>query len=252
MHSAPASRSLKKCWTKTGPKIEHWGVPLVTGHWADVAPFTMALSSTAELAHHQEKHLYAYLKVEQLVQKDVVRDSIKSLPKIQKDLKQHKGYSLSAASRNPERLPVVNRNYFSLASVFLFLCWMSSCYVRSSKLVSWIIRLLINGRSHISIERKEKRKDFSLKGSFIYRKKDMLTSDLYWNRMWGSPGLFPDEVQYRRCTYSIARSIALAETGSQKLPYYRKCTAPLCSLVVSNILLTCYRCEAYSINQQHR
>lgn len=112
----------EKVLNETGPKTECWGMSLVTVHWADVAPFTMALSSTAEPAHRQEKHLYAYLKVGQLVQKDVVRDSIKGLPKIQKDLKQHKGYSLSALSRNPEHLPVVNRNYFSLELVLLFLC----------------------------------------------------------------------------------------------------------------------------------
>lgn len=51
---------------KTGSEIEQWGVPLVTGHWTWCL-FTMALSSTAEPVHHQEKHLYAYLKVGQLV-----------------------------------------------------------------------------------------------------------------------------------------------------------------------------------------
>lgn len=66
MHSTPASRTLKKMLNKAGSEIEQWGVPLVTGHWTRCL-FTMALSSTAEPVHHQEKHLYAYLKVGQLV-----------------------------------------------------------------------------------------------------------------------------------------------------------------------------------------
>jgi len=39
----PSSISLRKMLSKTGPKAEHWGTPLVTGRQLDLTPFTTTL-----------------------------------------------------------------------------------------------------------------------------------------------------------------------------------------------------------------
>lgn len=45
MHSTSASRSLRKTFNTTGPRIKTWGTPLVTGHQPVVAPFTTTLQT---------------------------------------------------------------------------------------------------------------------------------------------------------------------------------------------------------------
>jgi len=86
----PASRSLINVLNWTGPRIEPWGAPLLSRCQTDVAPFTTAAwalpFSQFFIQHTWEP---TYPTVGQLVQKDVVRDSIKDLTKIHKNYTHH-------------------------------------------------------------------------------------------------------------------------------------------------------------------
>ncbi|CAM9921516.1 unnamed protein product [Bubo scandiacus] len=78
---------------RSGPKTEPWGTPLVTGRQLDLTPFTTTLWArpSSQFFTQQSPVLHpvhcepVHPTVGQFVQKDAVRDSIKSLTKTQKN-----------------------------------------------------------------------------------------------------------------------------------------------------------------------
>lgn len=75
-----SSRSVINTLNLTYPRTELWGTPLVTSHQLDEAPFTTTLWALLF-----RLIVLAHFTVGQLVQKDAVRDRIKSINKTQKN-----------------------------------------------------------------------------------------------------------------------------------------------------------------------
>lgn len=83
------SKSLIKILSHTGPIMETWRTSPVTGCQPDAAPFPAALWALLPLVLHPAHFEIPYLATEQLVQKDAVRESIKSFTKILQNCMHH-------------------------------------------------------------------------------------------------------------------------------------------------------------------
>lgn len=87
VHSTPASKWLINILTRNGPKIEPWGTLRVISHHSYIAPFTRTLWALL-FSQHTTNPLNPQL--DSLSRRNsCVRDSIKSLTKVQKNYIHH-------------------------------------------------------------------------------------------------------------------------------------------------------------------